>query len=92
MLALVAREVGRRPPRIRLRQEVLLPLAHVVEAVARITRSAEPMLTVDGLRMSRKRMYFVSAKAERELGYTSRPAESAVRDAVAWYRRHGFLG
>ncbi len=92
LLALVARQVGRRPPRIRLRQEILLPIAHAVEAVARITRRGEPMLTVDGLRMSRKRMYFTSAKAERELGYASRPAESAVRDAIEWYRHHGFLG
>lgn len=92
ILALVAQAVGRRPPRIRLRQEILLPFAHMAEAVARISRSAEPMLTVDGLRMSRKHMYFTSAKAERELGYTSRPAETAVRDAVEWYRRHGFLG
>jgi dihydroflavonol-4-reductase len=92
ILGLVAKETGRRPPRIRLRQEILLPFAHLAEALARITRSAEPMLTVDGLRMSRKRMYFTSGKAGRELGYTSRRAESAVRDAVEWYRRHGFLG
>jgi dihydroflavonol-4-reductase len=37
-------------------------------------------------------MYFTSAKAERELGYRSRPAEEALRDAVGWYRCHGRLG
>ena len=42
------------------------------EAVARLT-GKEPFLTADALRMSRYRMYFSSAKAKRELGYTARP-------------------
>ena len=41
--------------------------------------------------MARKRMHFSSAKAERELGYRSRPAAEAVRDALAWYRHNGYL-
>ena len=51
----------------------------------------EPLLTVDGLRMARKRMHYTSAKAERELGYRRRPAAEAVRDALAWYRHNGYL-
>ena len=35
---------------------------------------AEPFTTRDGLRMARNRMFFSSAKAERELGYRPRPA------------------
>ncbi len=34
-------------------------------------------------------MYFSSAKAERELGYRSRPAEAALGDALDWYRAAG---
>jgi dihydroflavonol-4-reductase len=36
-------------------------------------------------------MYFSSALAERELGFRSRPAEQAVRDALDWYRQHGYV-
>jgi dihydroflavonol-4-reductase len=36
-------------------------------------------------------MYFTSAKAERELGYRSRPAVEGLRDAIAWYRSRGCL-
>jgi len=32
----------------------------------------EPFLTIDGLRMSKHRMFFSSAKAERDLGYKAR--------------------
>jgi dihydroflavonol-4-reductase len=36
-------------------------------------------------------MYFSSAKAERDLGYRSRPAEAALEDALAWFRDRGDL-
>jgi dihydroflavonol-4-reductase len=35
--------------------------------------------------MSKKRMYFSSDKARRELGYAPRPAADALRDAVNWF-------
>ena len=57
-----------------------------------MTRGAEPFVTVDGLRMSRKWMFFSSAKAEAALGYKARPAEAALADAVAWFREAGYLG
>jgi dihydroflavonol-4-reductase len=36
-------------------------------------------------------MFFSSAKAAHELGYAPRPAPQALADAVAWFRRHGYL-
>jgi dihydroflavonol-4-reductase len=50
-----------------------------------------PFVTIDGLRMSRYRMFFSSAKAERELGYRARPYEAAIREAIAWFREAGYL-
>jgi dihydroflavonol-4-reductase len=91
MLATIARLVGRKPPRWRLPATAVLPVAFVAEALARLGIGAEPFVTTDGVRMARKLMYFTSAKAERELGYRSRPAEEALRDAIAWYRSHGHL-
>ena len=41
--------------------------------------------------MARKRMFFSSAKAARELGYRARPAEAAIHDAYDWFSRHGYL-
>jgi dihydroflavonol-4-reductase len=91
LLTLIARLVGRRPPTIRLSTRLVLPLAYLSEMAARVGRGGEPLLTVDGLRMARKRMHFSSAKAERELGYRSRPAVDALRDALDWYRSNGYL-
>ncbi|MGH6913771.1 MAG: hopanoid-associated sugar epimerase, partial [Geminicoccales bacterium] len=91
ILGMIARLVGRRPPRLRLPPGLILPLAHLAETAARLRGAGEPLLTTDGLRMARKRMYFSSALAERELGFRGRPALEALRDALAWYRGHGYL-
>ncbi|TPG60609.1 NAD-dependent epimerase/dehydratase family protein [Roseomonas nepalensis] len=90
LLAEIARQTGRPAPRIGLPRGPLYPLALGAEAVARLT-GKEPLLTVDALRMSRYRMFFTSAKAERDLGYRSRPPAEAVADALAWFRQAGRL-
>jgi dihydroflavonol-4-reductase len=41
--------------------------------------------------MARKRMFFSSDKARRELGYQWRPPTDALRDAIAWLREQGSL-
>jgi dihydroflavonol-4-reductase len=90
ILAEVARVAGRRPPAIKLPYAVVLPIAAGAEMMARLT-GREPFTTLDGVRMSRKKMYFSSAKAMRELGYMPRPATLAIADAVAWFEANGYL-
>jgi dihydroflavonol-4-reductase len=90
LLAEIALLSGRRAPRVRLPVAPLMPLAHGAEALARLS-GREPFLTVDGLRMSRNRMFFSSAKAERELGYRPRPHMTALRAALEWFEGAGYL-
>ncbi len=92
ILAVIAAKVGRRPPRIRLNSSALMPLAYAAETWARLRRTGEPFVTRDGLKMSRKWMYFSSAKAEAELGYAAGPPEAALGDAVDWFKAEGYLG
>jgi dihydroflavonol-4-reductase len=90
MLGQIARLVGRKPPRIRLPYAAVLPIAYLAEGVAAVTgRSGR--VTLEGVRMSRKRMFFSSAKAVRELGYRWRPPLEAFADAVTWFREQGLL-
>jgi dihydroflavonol-4-reductase len=67
-----------------------LPIAVGAELVARLT-GREPFVTLDGARMSRKKMYFSSVKALRDLGYAPRPARQAIADAIAWFGANGYL-
>jgi dihydroflavonol-4-reductase len=88
MLAVIAELSNRKPPTVALPLGPLFPLAHAAEAVAKLT-GKEPFLTADALRMSRYKMFFSSAKAERELGYRARPYRMALADAIAWFRSAG---
>jgi dihydroflavonol-4-reductase len=90
ILAEVAAATGRRPPMLKIPYAAILPIAVGAELVARVTRR-EPFVTLDGARMSRKKMYFSSAKAMRDLGYAPRPARQAIADAVAWFSANGYL-
>jgi dihydroflavonol-4-reductase len=90
MLGDIAGLVGRRAARVRLPWRALMPVAFVAEAVANIT-GREPFATLDGVRMAKYRMFFASTKAERELGYRSRPYVEGIEDAVRWFRDAGHL-
>ena len=90
ILGQIARLVGRAPPRIRLPYAAVLPVAYLAEGFAKISgRSGR--VTLEGVRMSRKRMFFSSAKAVSELGYRWRPPLQAFEDALRWYRERGLL-
>lgn len=90
ILVEIAGLVGRKPPSVRLPSSVVLPIAYVAESFARVTGRAT-RVTVEGVRMSRKRMFFSSAKAVRELGYQWRAPTHAFVDAIAWFREQGLL-
>lgn len=87
LLTEIADIAGRKPPRIRLPHNLVLPVAYVSEALARITGKA-PVATVEEIKMSKKMMFFSSARAKAELGYRPRPARQALEDAVNWFRQH----
>ncbi len=91
ILAQVAALRGAPAPRLRLPRRPLFPLAYAVEGWARLAGGPEPLLTVDGLKMAAKPMYFTSAKARQALGYGPRPACEALEDAVGWFERQGYL-
>ena len=94
ILGVIAELVGRPPPRVKIPHDLILPLAFGVEAWARLRGpgAPEPFVTVDGIKMAKKRMFFTSLKAEAALGYSARPPRDALADAVAWFRGQGLLG
>ncbi len=89
ILATVARQVGRSAPKVKIPRAILFPLAYAAEGVGLLT-GKEPFVTVDGLRMAKKKMFFSSAKAERSLDYKASSAEQAIADAIAWFKANGY--
>jgi dihydroflavonol-4-reductase len=91
ILVAIAQIVNRKPPSVRLPTGLVLPMAYIAEGFARLTGQPPGRLTVEGVRMSRKRMFFSSDKAQRQLGYQWRPPTDALRDAITWLREQGLL-
>jgi dihydroflavonol-4-reductase len=90
ILGEIARLAGVKPPSIRLPYAVVLPVAYLAEAFAWVSgRSGR--VTLEGVRMSRKRMFFSSGRAVAELGYRWRPPQQAFEDALRWFRERGAL-
>jgi len=85
ILTEIAQLCGRQPPKVRLPRRLVYPVAFASEAWAWLTDGAQPQVTVDGLKMAKKKMFFDSTRAIKELGYRSRPADEALADAVAWF-------
>ena len=90
IFAEIASITGGKPPKVRLPHNLILPIAYGAQAVARLTGN-EPLVTVDGIRLAKKKMFFSSAKAQRELSYSPRPAREALVDAIEWFRAQEWL-
>jgi dihydroflavonol-4-reductase len=90
ILRLVAEHVGSRASTIRLPHWSVYPVAVAAEAVAKVT-GREPRVTLDGLRMSKKHMYFSSRKAQQTLGYRWRDPRLAIAAAVDWFKSNGYF-
>ncbi len=87
---IISEFTGKAPPKIKLPHNLILPVAYILEAVSKIT-GKEPLATVDGVKMAKKKMFFSSKRAEKELGYTFRPAKEAIKDAVRWFKQRGLI-
>jgi energy-coupling factor transporter ATP-binding protein EcfA2 len=81
---------GMRAPRIRIPYGFAYLSACVSECVARTITHKAPIVTLAGVRLSRKRMFFDTSKAVRELGLPHTPPLAALGKAVQWFRAHGY--
>jgi dihydroflavonol-4-reductase len=78
-------------PRVKLPYAVAMATGILDTAVTGLLLRREPRVTVDAVRMGRKKMFVSSAKAERELGWKIVPVDDALRRAVEWFRSHGYV-
>lgn len=86
----LARILGRPAPTLRVPYAVAYAYGAVSTAWAGIT-GKEPLAPLDGVRMSKKKMWVSHEKAARELGYSPGPAEVALQRAVEWFQSNGYV-
>ncbi len=90
LLEKIAHLTGRPAPKIKISPNIVLPIAYVAELIAKITKK-EPFITVDGVLMSKKKMFFSIRKAKKELGYNPRPVDEAIKDSIDWFKQKGYI-
>jgi dihydroflavonol-4-reductase len=90
ILDALAAIAGRSAPRIRLPHAVALMAGYADEMFSRVL-GREPRIPVEGVKMSRHKMFVESDKAQRELGYQPTKVETGFERAVRWYEEHGYI-
>lgn len=82
--------VGVKVPRF-MQPKWTIPVAGA--ALDLITTIIGPRLPMSGeqMRLTNEFIWFDSAKAERELGYTHTSVRQALQECYDWYREHGYL-
>ncbi len=86
----LAAVTGRAAPRFKTPYAVAYAFGAVDTAIARL-RGVEPMAPLDAIKMAKHYMWFSSAKARRDLGYESRAARLALKDAADWFTANGYV-
>lgn len=78
-------------PKIKLPYAFALATGVVNETLTGKLLNREPRVTIDAVRMGRKKMFVCSCKAERELGWKVIPVDAALRRACDWFRSNGYI-
>ena len=90
IFALLEEISGVPAPVVKLPYTPILWLAGILHAVSLVSRR-QPPVPYEGVRMAAKRMFFDPSKAIRELGFPQTPVETALSDAVTWFRDNGYV-
>ena len=83
---------GLAAPRIRLPYVVEFAAGVGDTVVTGRIRRREPRVTLDAVRMGRKKMWVSSEKAQRELSWNIAPVDDALRRAAEWFRANNYVG
>ena len=77
-------------PTVKIPYGVAATYAFFEELITGRFRGKEPRATLEEVRMSRKKMYASSARAQQELGFRILPVYPAMRAAIEWFRANGY--
>lgn len=91
ILQMLSQITGMKPPKIRLPHQAILAMAYTNHFFSGLLLKREPGIPLEGVKLSRKKMFFDPGKAQRELGLPQTPVESALEKAVRWYCDNAYV-
>ena len=86
LLLILSRLTGRPVPRLKIPYPIGLTYAYISEWVAGHLTHQRPQATVTGLRLARRVMHFDASATRQALGWSPRPVEESLRDALDWLK------
>jgi len=90
-LGMVAMISGKQSPKRKIPHSVAYIVGALSTAWSDFITHKPPIVSLESVRMSRKKMFFSPAKAVNELGLPQSPIETAISDAIGWFREHEML-
>jgi len=91
MLEMLARISGVPAPTFRVPPGLAFGIGLLSTGLSAVTKRP-PRVSLEAVRMSRKKMFFDGSKAVRRLGLPQHSVEDALQKAVVWFRQHGYAG
>ena len=91
ILQLLAELTNRQAPRLKIPYALALGVAYGDAALARLIPGREPFAPPVGVKLSRKKMFFSSAKAIEVLRVPQTPIREALQKAVSWFCENGYV-
>jgi dihydroflavonol-4-reductase len=76
---------------VRIPAGLALAVAFASEYVEGSLMRRPPTVPLEATRMATTKMVFDDSRARRELGYTSRPADDALRRSARWFADNGYV-
>jgi dihydroflavonol-4-reductase len=90
LMAELARDIGYPAPTYRIPTVIARAAGILASAYYRLLRR-KPVFTAYSIDVLRSNSLVSSARARKELGFTSRPWQESIRDQVEWLRSEGML-
>lgn len=91
LLMMIEKITGLDMPRIRVPYWVALSAAACSEFVADFITHRSPRAPMNGVRLTRRPMFFNSEKAVDELGFSQNTVKSALTDGIEWMNNMGLI-
>lgn len=85
------RVLGTRKPAIPISDKAFEVMGYALEMYAEFVSGKAPLVTSQAARASVLGLRADCSRAQQELGYSCRPLEDSIRDAVAWFRENGYI-
>lgn len=90
VVAMLSAITGRPPPRWQIPYGLAWAAAGLDNLITGQLRGREPRLPLEALRVARRPLYVSCQKAVQQLGLPQTPVETALEQAVKWFRDYGY--